>query len=318
MRILILGGTSFVGRAIVTDALRHGADVTLFGRGKTGKELFPGVERRIGDRDTGDYRALEQGEWDAVVDVSAYRAKEVDEAMDVLGDRVGRYAFISSHAVYRRTGVGPGSDENTPRRDPLRSAEVLDNDTYGRCKVACEDDVLARYGERATLVRPGKVVGPHDPSETFLYWVRRAARGGRVAVPGDPEQPIQVTDSRDLGRLVVQLIADDRPGAFNAIGPEEPGTMGELIQLAARIAGSEVELVPLPASAVRKSFPLLLPREEWGSRQRSTAKARAAGMPATPLAKTIADIRAWDHARGEPPLASSPTVGEEAALLAQY
>ena len=112
MRILILGGTSFVGRAIVSDALEHDAEVTLFSRGKTGTDLFPGVERRIGDRDTGDYRALSQGEWDAVVDVSAYQTKEVDEAMDVLGDRVGRYVFISSHAVYLRTGVAPGSDEN--------------------------------------------------------------------------------------------------------------------------------------------------------------------------------------------------------------
>jgi 2'-hydroxyisoflavone reductase len=314
MRILILGGTSFVGRAIVSDALEHDADVTLFSRGKTGTDLFPGVERRIGDRDTGDYRALSQGEWDAVVDVSAYQTKEVDEAMDVLGDRVGRYVFISSHAVYLRTGVAPGSDENTPRREPLRSAEVLDNDTYGQCKVACEDDVLARYGERATLIRPGKVAGPYDSNDTFLYWVRRAARGGRVALPGDPAQPIQVTDSRDLARLVVQLITDDRPGAFNAIGPEEPITIGGLIELAAQVAGSQVELVPLPPT--QDSFPLLLAREEWGSRQRSTAKARAAGMPATPLATTIADLLAWDHSRGEPPLESGPTPEQEATLLA--
>lgn len=114
MRVLVLGGTAFVGRAIVSDALRQGVEVTLFGRGRTGTELFPGVPRRIGDRDTGDYGALAEGSWDAVVDVSGYVPRHVGQAMAALGDRVGRYLFISSHAVYVRTGVGPGSDEDTP------------------------------------------------------------------------------------------------------------------------------------------------------------------------------------------------------------
>ena len=117
MRILVLGGTSFVGRAIVDDALRDGVEVTLFGRGKTGPELFPGVPRRIGDRDTGDYTALHDGEWDAVVDVSGYVPRHVGQAMEVLGDRVGRYLFMSSHAVYVRTGIGPG-----PRPTAARAA----------------------------------------------------------------------------------------------------------------------------------------------------------------------------------------------------
>lgn len=153
MRLLILGGTSFVGRAIVDDALRQGAEVTLFGRGRTGTELFPGVPRLLGDRDTGDYAALHNRSWDAVVDVSGYVPRHVGQAMEALGDRVGRYLFISSHAVYVRTGVGPGSDEDTPRRPPVRDTEELDEDTYGPCKVACEDDVVARYGARATIVR---------------------------------------------------------------------------------------------------------------------------------------------------------------------
>lgn len=114
MRILVLGGTSFVGRAIVEDALRSGAEVTLFGRGKTGTDLFGGLNRRIGDRDTGDYAALREGSWDGVVDVSGYVPRHVGQAMDALGDRVGRYLFISSNAVYQQTGVGPGSTEDTP------------------------------------------------------------------------------------------------------------------------------------------------------------------------------------------------------------
>ncbi|MET7300375.1 NAD-dependent epimerase/dehydratase family protein [Embleya sp. NPDC005575] len=315
MRILVLGGTAFVGRAIVEDALREGADVTLFGRGRTGAELFPKASRRIGDRDTGDYTALREGEWDAVVDVSGYVPRHVGQAMAVLGDRIGRYLFLSSHAVYVQSGIGPDSDEDTPRRAPVRDTEVLDNDTYGPCKVACEDDVLARYGDRATIVRPGKVAGPHDVQDTFTYWSRRAARGGRVALPGRPEQPIQVVDSRDLARLVTRLLIDDRPGAFHAVGPAEPTTLAKLVGVCAQVAGTEVEIVPVSPDAVSGPFPLVCPEEQWHTRQRSAARARAAGMPTTPLSATAADVLAWDRARGEPPLSVGLSAKEEARLI---
>ncbi|WP_369222593.1 NAD-dependent epimerase/dehydratase family protein [Streptomyces sp. R39] len=316
MRILVLGGTSFVGRAVVDDALRTGAKVTLFGRGRTGSELFPEVPRRIGDRDTGDYTALHEGSWDAVIDVSGYVPRHVRQAMEALGDRVGRYLFISSQAVYVRAGVEPGSDEDTPRRPPVRDTEELTEETYGPLKAACEDDVLARYGSRATIVRPGKVVGPHDVQDGLTYWVRRAARGGRVALPGRPEQPVQVIDSRDLARLVVQLLVDDRPGAFHAVGPAEPTTMAGLINTCARVAGSQVVVVPVPAEAVPPFFPLIRPEAMWSTQQRSPSRARAAGMPATPLAVTVADVLAWDRERGEPPLGHGLSPETEAKLLA--
>jgi 2'-hydroxyisoflavone reductase len=145
----MLGGNGFVGRAVIADALEHGAEVASFSRGKSGTDLPPEVTQLVGDRDTGEYAALRTGEWDTVVDLSAYQTKQVDEAMDVLGDRVGRYVFISSHAVYVRD-LPPGTDEDAPRRAPLRAAHVLTNDTYGPCKVACEDDVLERYGDRSS------------------------------------------------------------------------------------------------------------------------------------------------------------------------
>jgi 2'-hydroxyisoflavone reductase len=317
MRLLVLGGTAFVGRAIVEDAVRGGADVTLFGRGKTGVGLFPGLTRLTGDRDTGDYAALRDGSWDAVVDVSGYVPRHVGQAMDALGGRAGRYLFISSHAVYRREGVQPGSAEDAPRRPPRRDTEVLDDETYGPLKVACEDDVMARYGSRATIVRPGKVAGPHDPSDMFTYWVRRAARGGRVALPGDPDQPVQVIDVRDLASLVVRLLADGRHGAFQAVGLAEPVTLGGLIETCARAAGTQVETVQvMPAGQAPFLFPLI--RTDWPSQQRSAARARAAGMPATPLEVTAADTLAWDRGRGEPPLARGYTPEQEAAVLAQY
>ncbi|MER7351985.1 NAD-dependent epimerase/dehydratase family protein [Nonomuraea dietziae] len=289
--------------------------MTLFGRGKTGTDLFPQLTRLIGDRDIGDYAALHDGTWDAVVDVSGYVPRHVAQSMDALRDRVGRYLFISSHAVYQRTGVGPGSDEDAPRRPQVRDTEELDDDTYGPLKVACEDDVMARYGSRATIVRPGKVAGPHDPSDMFTYWVRRASHGGPVALPADPKQPVQIIDSRDLARLVVRLLIDERPGAFNAVGPAEPTTLVALIETCARVAGTEVEIVPVSPDAVPPLFPLV--RTNWPTQQRSSARARAAGMPATPLEVTAADVLAWDRERGEPPLRNGFSPTEERALLAQ-
>lgn len=312
VRLLVLGGTAFVGRAVVEAACRVGIDVTLFGRGKTGADLFPELPRLVGDRDTGDYESLRDGTWDAVVDVSAYVPRHVGQAMEVLGDHVGRYLFVSSHAVYE-TGAGPGTDEDTPRKAPVRDTEELNGETYGRLKVACEDDVVARCGERATIVRPGKVAGPYDTSDMFTYWVRRAARGGRVALPGRPEQPIQVVDSRDLAELMVRLVVDDRSGVYHAVGPAEPTTLGGLIQTCAHAAGTEVDVVPVDPAAATPMFPLV--RADWDSQRRDPARARAAGMPATPLAVTAADVLAWDRERGEPPLAHGFSAAEEERLL---
>jgi nucleoside-diphosphate-sugar epimerase len=316
VRILVLGGTAFVGRAIVEDALRAGADVTLFGRGQTGADLFPGAPRLLGDREAGDYAALRDGSWDAVIDVSGYVPRHVDQAMEALGDRVGRYLFISSHVVYRNDGLRPGATEEWPRQEPLRATEDVGGDTYARLKVACEDDVVARYGRRATIVRPGKVAGPHDWQDGLTYWVRRAARGGQVAVPADPEQPVQVIDARDLARLVVQLVADDRPGAFQAVGPAEPVTLGGLIRICADMAGTSIEIVRVPAELAPPMFPLV--RAVWATQQRSAAKARAAGLPATPLPVTVADVLAWDRERGEPPLQGGYPPEQEASVLAQF
>jgi 2'-hydroxyisoflavone reductase len=145
------------------------------------------------------------------------------------------------------------------------------------------------------------VAGPHDTQDGLRYWVHRAARGGGVALPGRPEQPVQVIDSRDLARLVVRLLVDGRPGAFNAVGPAEPTTMAELIATCARVAGSTVEIVAVPADAVPALFPLVRPEPAWPTQQRSAARARAAGMPATPLKVTVADVLASDRERGEPP-----------------
>ena len=303
MRVLVLGGTAFVGRAIVDDLVARGHEPTLFTRGVTGSDLFPDLPRLTGDRDTGTYGEL--GDWDAVVDVSAYVPRHVAQAGDALGT-VGRYLFISTGSVYDREAAGDGITEDSPRLEPVRDTEVIDGETYGRLKVACEDDVWSRYGDRATVVRPGIVAGPHDVTDRFTYWVRRGTRPGPVAVPGRLDQPVQVVDSRDLARLCVLLLEQDRPGVFNAVGPTPPVTLEELV----RACGNE-DLVELPA---QPGFPLVLPDPSWDVMfRRSPARAIEVGMPTTPLAQTAADTRAWDESRG--PLSVGFTEEQEAEAL---
>ena len=316
MKILMLGGTSFVGRAIVEDAVAAGHEVTVFSRGKTGADLFPDLDKRIGDRATGDYTSLEGGTWDATVDVSGYIPRHVAQAAKALGDGAGRYLFISTGSVYDKEAAGDQMTEQTPRLPAERGTEEITGETYGPLKVACEDDVLSTYGDKATIVRPGIVAGPYDPTERFTYWVRRAARGGQVALPGRPEQPVQVVDSRDLARLVVQLLDDDKAGIYNAVGPGRPTTMEALIKACAQGAGTEVEVVPVAPDAVEGGLPLLLPPDYDVMFLRAREAADAARMPATPLEKTAADVLAWDRERGEPQLPQDLTPEREAELIA--
>ena len=315
MEILVLGGTSFVGRAIVERALELGHEVTLYSRGQTGAELFPSVPRLLGDRTTGDYASLQPGRFDAVVDVSGYVPRHVQQAHEALAGRAGRYLFISTGSVYDRSqAAGNGMTEDTPRLTPERGTEEITGETYGPLKVACEDDVLALWGDAATIVRPGIVAGPWDPTDRFTWWVRRAARGGRVALPGRPDQPVQVVDSRDLAALVVQLLADDRPGIFNAVGPVESVTLAELVQACATSAGTEVIVIPVDQSLAE--LPLVLPDATWDVMfRRSATRALEVGLGTTALEQTATDVRVWDTERGLPPLAQELTPEREAELL---
>jgi 2'-hydroxyisoflavone reductase len=316
MRLLVLGGTSFVGRAIVEAAVGGGHEVTVFSRGRTGTDLFDKLERRKGDRDTDDYASLAGTSWDAAVDVSGYVPRHVQAAGATLERSIGRYLFISTISVY---DFGAGHDDPTeeaPRLAAERSTEEITGATYGPLKVACEDDVTARFGARATLVRPGIVAGPYDPTDRFTYWARRAALGGRVALPGRAHQPVQVVDARDLGRLVVALVEQDRSGTYNAVGPAEATTLGGLIHTCAQAADSQVEVVEVDPAAVDPGFPLVINDPSGDTTfTRSAARARTAGLTATPLTQTAADVLAWDRDRGLPPLAVGLSATREAELL---
>jgi 2'-hydroxyisoflavone reductase len=234
----------------------------------------------------------------------------------VLHNSVGRYLFISTGSVYDRLRAPDAMTEDAPRLPAERGTEQITRETYGPLKVACEDEVQARFGARATVVRPGIVAGPHDPTDRFTYWVRRAARGGRLALPGRPDQPVQVIDSGDLARLVVTLLEDDTAGTFNAVGPEEATTLAGLVEASAQAAGTGVEVVPVDPTSVEPGFPLVLDDPSWDVMfRRSAVRARAAGLTATPLTQTAADVLAWDRERGEPALSVGLTPEREAELL---
>jgi 2'-hydroxyisoflavone reductase len=322
MKILFLGGTSFVGRHAVDHALARGHEVTLFNRGKTNADLFPEAERRTGDRDTGDYASLADGEWDAVVDVNGYVPRHVAESMATLGDRAGRYLFISTGSVYDPEGMADES-EDAPRFAPERGTEEITNETYGPLKVACEDDVLEAYGDRATIVRPGIVAGPHDPTDRFTYWVRRMAKGGDVLAPNRLDQPLQVIDGRDLGAFIVHLIEQDTPGAFNGVGPEPAVTLSDLCA-ACTVPGVAACVEPVDFHFLGEHdvpwMQLVLPADGSydGLFRRSHERGRGAGLRHRPLAETAADTLAWDKERGEPPMEGVVDPELEATAIAAW
>ena len=316
MRLLVIGGTSFVGRHAVEVAVEHGHDVAVFHRGRTNADLLAGrIDHRIGDRNTPDYSALGGSEtWDAVIDVSAYVPRHVHQLADVVGNRVGHYVHVSSISAYDEAVIT--ADEDSPLAADLAdpTVEEVTGETYGPLKAMCERASLARFDEdRTAIVRPTYVCGPHDHSDRFTYWVRRMARGGDVAMLS-PSAPLQIVDGRDLGAFMVRLAADAAAGGFDGVGPFAP-----VPDLLAEITpeGADARLVGVSAEALEAAdvaLPLVS-QEPDAFMSRPGARARAAGLETRSAAQTAAATRAWDAERGEPALKVGPTVEQEAALL---
>jgi len=197
MRLLVLGGTKFLGRGVVDAALAAGHDVTLFNRGETNPGLYPDVESLRGDRH-GDLSSLGGREWDAVIDPSGYIPRVVRASAELLRGAVGHYVFVSSISVYAFP-FPAGIDESAPLNPVVEDADEVTGENYGGLKVGCENVVREVFGAAFANVRAGLIVGPHDPTGRFTYWPVRVARGGEVLAPGDPDRAIQVVDVRDLG-----------------------------------------------------------------------------------------------------------------------
>lgn len=293
--ILVLGGSGFVGRHITHAALDAGHDVTLFNRGKTNEGLFPGANRLVGDRYAGELDALRSGSWDAVIDVNGYDTDHVTPVLDALDGRVGHYTFVSTVSVYQQ-GNDP-IDESSPLDTEVHDTTEEPHANYGSNKVRCEQAVEARFGSQTTIIRPGIVAGPHDPTERFTHWVRAAAGDGPIQAVR-PEQPVQVIHGRDQADFVVASTVGRIGGRFNTTGPTQAVTMAEMIAACQEAAGAAHEVVWLSEDEVERegtALPLYLPSSAGadGLFMASCAAAVAAGLVNRPLVETAADTLAW-------------------------
>jgi 2'-hydroxyisoflavone reductase len=317
VKLLILGGTKFLGRAVVDAALASGHDVTLFNRGQTNPQLFPGIEKLRGDRN-GDLSALRDRRWDVAVDPSGYVPRVVRASAELLQSAVGHYVFVSSISVYAEP-VPPGFDENAPLielEDPATEDLRAKPENYGGLKVLCERVVEEVFPEAHANVRPGLVVGPHDPTGRFTYWPVRVARGGDVLAPGSAERLVQIIDVRDLGEWIVQVAEEGIVGPFNAVCPAFP--LGELLDVCRSVAASDARLVWVDEGFLLEQdvrpwmeLPLWVPEGDAGFLQADVSRAVAAGLRFRPLAETVADTLAWARAGGGPSeLASGIDLGE--------
>jgi len=295
MRILVLGGTVFLGRHVVDAALARGDDVTIFTRGV--HPVPAGVDHRTGDR-AGDLSALAHGEWDAVVDTSGFEAEHVGRLAELLADRAAHYVFVSSVNVY------PAWPEQPVDED---SAVWESGDDYGAQKALSEQALEAALPSRVATVRAGLICGPYDNVFRLPWWVRRIARGGRVPAPGAPERPVQLVDARDLAAFAVELGHQRTAGAFNGTAPANRQTMGEVLDAAVAATGSGAELVWIDDAKLRAlavepwmELPLWLPEAEFpGTWTVGTERAQAAGLRCRPIAETVADVAAWLRDGGE-------------------
>ncbi len=294
MRLLVIGGTRFVGRHLVEAALVAGHDVTLVHRSAT--SLFPSARHVLADRND-DLSALADGEWDATVDVCAYIPAQVRSLSAALGDRGGHHVLVSSVSVYAELH-GPGGDEDSALL-PMAGEEIdeVTDTTYGPLKVACEHAATAAYGDQLAIVRPTYVVGPNDHTGRYPWWVRRMARGGQVLAPGAPEDPAQVVDVRDLADFQVSLATGKIAGVFNAVRPTM--AWSELIGATSALAPAGTTLTWVDAKWLTEQgvtgadFPLWSEGAvDWQSAM-SPARAEAAGLGHRPLSETVRDTAAW-------------------------
>lgn len=294
MKLLVLGGTKFLGRAAVEAALARGHEVTLFNRGETNPELFPEAEKLRGDRQH-DFSALEGRTWDAVIDPSGYVPHIVRASAEALADSVGHYLFISSVSVY--------ADFSAPRNEDSPLEELAedkpddrlleDYSNYGALKVLCERAVAESLPDRHALVRPGLIVGPHDPTGRFTYWPHRIARGGEVLVPGPSKHRVQFVDVRDLANWVVDLSERKVAGRFNAIN--EGVSWQTLAETCRDVAGSDASFTYVDGDYLAEQelgewmeLPLWIhDPESIGMHSTDVSRAIDAGLTFRPLEDTV-------------------------------
>ena len=299
--LLILGGTGFIGPHLTEEAQRRGWKVTHFNRGKTAASGVAGVETLIGNR-KGELDALRGRSWDAVIDDTGYIPKYVKMSAELLAPSVRYCLYISSISAY--AGFATPNDEHSPLgklADP--ETDKVTNDTYGPMKALCEQYSAAAFKDRVSIVRPGYIVGPLDPTDRFTYWPVRASRGGEMLAPGTPKDPIQVIDVRDLTAFMMTLVESRTTGIFNAVSPPRAFTIGDLVaasQRASPKAGTRVtwvseEFIAAHSKPEELDLPIWAPPtgESAGAGLTLIEGSRQAGLRSRPLEETVRDTLAW-------------------------
>lgn len=350
MKVLIVGGTIFLGHALVDAALARGHEVTTFNRGRHNPEYagrvlhsktrrMNTVEKLSGDRNR-DVSALERRHWDAVIDTCGYVPSGIERVMNALDrDRIAHYTFVSSISAYADFPAG-GFDESAPvatiTPEQLSDAEHIATgaratartygEMYGALKVLCERAAEQAMPARVLSVRPGLIVGAHDYSDRFTYWVRRVAKGGDVLAPGRPERRVRVIDVRDLAEWMVRMAESRQTGVVNASGAEDGLKMADMLSTCRQVSGSDARLMwadekfLLDQTVVQWSeLPLWLPAAANGIFEARNDRAIAAGLTFRSLADTVSQTLEWDSARPQDePLAAGLSVERERQLLSLY
>jgi 2'-hydroxyisoflavone reductase len=314
MKLLIIGGTRFVGRHFVPAAMGRGHELTLFNRGRHSAEPFAGVETIHGDRFT-DLAKLAGRRWDVVLDTCGLLPRAVRTSAEALRDAVDVYVFVSSQSVYADVSR-PGVDENSPTEtltaeqlekanaiDPATASAVSYGEMYGGLKTLCEQAAEEALPGRVLVLRPGLIVGPYDYTDRFTYWVARVARGGEVLAPGSPQRYVQFIDARDLGEWTVRMIERQAVGVYNCNSPAGAFTMGTLLDACKAVSGSDAsftwvdeEFLIRRGVAAWSELPLWLPESEEslkGFMLVTVDKAIEAGLTFRPVQNTIADTLTW-------------------------
>ena len=304
MKLLILGGTKFLGRHLAEASLARGDEVTLFNRGQTNPDILPGAERLRGERD-GGLDALRGRRWDAAVDTSGYVPRVARASAELLADAVEFYAFISSMSVYAdfREPNDEGSKLATLEDE---SVEEVTGETYGALKALCERAVEETMPGRVLVARAGLIVGPFDPTGRFTYWTERVARGGEVLAPAPPARQVQFVDARDLSEWILRMAEGRRAGVFNASGPDYVLTTGRFLEGCREAAGGDARFTWVGEQFLLErsvqpwaELPLWIPESDEGHRcflAENCDKAAASGLTFRTLAETVRDTLAWQEA----------------------
>lgn len=312
MKVLILGGTKFLGRHLIDAALAKNHEVTIFHRGKHEAEKLENVEEIFGDRNS-DLEKLENRTWDVVIDTCGYFPNSVNISVEALKNSVSKYVFISSISVVADFSK-PDYDENAElaKLTPDQEKEFIETDQtkdfdaakygemYGALKVLCEKEVLQRFPENHLIIRPGLIVGKFDFTDRFTYWVMRTARGGEVLTSGDPQSFVQFIDAKDLAEWTINLIEQDATGIFNATGKPFELTMKNLLDDIKKESGSDAEFTWVNGDFLEENkvapwmeMPLYLPEAMKNLQTANVDKALEKGLKFRPLNEIIRDVLDW-------------------------